>query len=179
MRNMTRRLFWRSTVSTAFWKTRQRSKRWSGKAAATRANHPANILCRVKRFFCACDLSRSPVSGGKMPFPTVEKLKQQCRIDSDNDAEDSLLNTYARAAIRRAENYLNRRLYEEVVPDTDPDGLFVSEDVELATMILALSGWEMNDINAPAGEVIQITVKGKQNNLVWGIATPITKGHES
>ncbi|MDE9591155.1 phage tail protein, partial [Xenorhabdus bovienii] len=38
-----------------------------------------------------------------------------------------------------------------------------------ATMILALSGWEMNDINAPASEVIQITVKGKQNNLVWGI----------
>ncbi|MDE9553007.1 phage tail protein [Xenorhabdus bovienii] len=39
-----------------------------------------------------------------------------------------------------------------------------------ATMVLALSGWEMNDINAPASEVIQITVKGKQNNLVWGIA---------
>ncbi|CDH34817.1 phage tail protein [Xenorhabdus bovienii] len=38
-----------------------------------------------------------------------------------------------------------------------------------ATMVLALSGWEMNDINAPASEVIQITVKGKQNNLVWGI----------
>ncbi|PHM50963.1 phage tail protein [Xenorhabdus sp. KK7.4] len=37
-----------------------------------------------------------------------------------------------------------------------------------ATMVLALSGWEMNDINAPASEVIQITVKGKQNNLVWG-----------
>ncbi|MEQ1977294.1 phage tail protein [Xenorhabdus sp. SGI240] len=43
-----------------------------------------------------------------------------------------------------------------------------------ATMILALSGWEMNDINAPASEVIQITVKGKQNNLVWGIATTKT-----
>ncbi|QTL40638.1 phage tail protein [Xenorhabdus budapestensis] len=39
-----------------------------------------------------------------------------------------------------------------------------------ATMVLALSGWEMNDINAPANEVIQMTVKGKQNNLVWGIA---------
>ncbi|MDE1480434.1 phage tail protein [Xenorhabdus bovienii] len=48
-----------------------------------------------------------------------------------------------------------------------------------ATMILALSGWEMNDINAPASEVIQITVKGKQNNLVWGIATTLTKGSES
>ncbi|MBD2814091.1 phage tail protein [Xenorhabdus sp. Flor] len=43
-----------------------------------------------------------------------------------------------------------------------------------ATMILALSGWEMNDINAPASEVIQITVKGKQNNLVWGIANTKT-----
>ncbi|QBY42804.1 Phage tail tube protein family protein [Arsenophonus nasoniae] len=28
-----------------------------------------------------------------------------------------------------------------------------------ATMILALSGWEMNEISAPASEVIQITVK--------------------
>ncbi|MFS1539316.1 MAG: phage tail protein [Candidatus Phlomobacter fragariae] len=40
-----------------------------------------------------------------------------------------------------------------------------------ATMILALSGWEMNDLNAPASEAIQITVKGKQNNLVWGMAS--------
>lgn len=39
-----------------------------------------------------------------------------------------------------------------------------------ATMVLALSGWEMAEISAPASEVIQITVKGKQNNLVWGTA---------
>ncbi|MCG3471427.1 head-tail connector protein [Xenorhabdus bovienii] len=78
-----------------------------------------------------------------MPFPTVDKLRQQCRIDSNHDAEDSLLNTYARAAIRRAENYLNRRLYEEVVPDTDPDGLFVSDDVELAIM-LTVGYWYEN-----------------------------------
>ncbi|PAV02529.1 phage tail protein [Arsenophonus sp. ENCA] len=41
-----------------------------------------------------------------------------------------------------------------------------------ATMVLSLSGWEMNDINAPASEVIQITVKGKQNNLTWGTVPP-------
>ncbi|QBY44279.1 phage tail protein [Arsenophonus nasoniae] len=41
-----------------------------------------------------------------------------------------------------------------------------------ATMILALSGWEMNEISAPASEVIQITVKGKQNNLTWGTVPP-------
>ncbi|CRL43717.1 hypothetical protein SGGMMB4_00234 [Sodalis glossinidius str. 'morsitans'] len=40
-----------------------------------------------------------------------------------------------------------------------------------ATMILALSGWEMNEISAPANEAIQITVKGKQNTLTWGTKT--------
>lgn len=38
-----------------------------------------------------------------------------------------------------------------------------------ATMLLALSGWQMNEITAPASEVIQITVQGKQNNLKWGV----------
>lgn len=40
-----------------------------------------------------------------------------------------------------------------------------------ATMILALSGWETNEISAPSNEVIQITVKGKQNTLTWGTKT--------
>lgn len=46
---------------------------------------------------------------------------------------------------------------------------FALPNKRTATMILSLSGWEMNDISAPATEVIQITVKGKQNNLTWGI----------
>ena len=37
-----------------------------------------------------------------------------------------------------------------------------------ANMVLALSGWQMNDIAAPANEVIQITVQGKQNKITWG-----------
>ncbi|HIE4218123.1 TPA: phage tail protein, partial [Proteus mirabilis] len=49
-----------------------------------------------------------------------------------------------------------------------------------ATMILSLSGWELNDVSAPANEAIQITVKGKQNNLVWGTSTvtPPTEGND-
>jgi len=39
-----------------------------------------------------------------------------------------------------------------------------------ANMVLSLSGWQMNEITAPASEVIQITVNGKQNGLVWGTA---------
>lgn len=41
-----------------------------------------------------------------------------------------------------------------------------------ATMIMALSGWQLNEITAPAGEVIQITVNGKQNNIDWGYDEP-------
>ena len=41
-----------------------------------------------------------------------------------------------------------------------------------ASMILALSGWQMSEITAPVSEVIQITVQGKQNNIKWGVVAP-------
>ncbi|EAR2011233.1 phage tail protein [Salmonella enterica] len=41
-----------------------------------------------------------------------------------------------------------------------------------ATMVMALSGWQMNEITAPASDVIQITVNGKQNNIFWGYNEP-------
>ncbi|MDE1496909.1 head-tail connector protein [Xenorhabdus bovienii] len=78
-----------------------------------------------------------------MPFPTLELLRQQCRIDSDNHTEDDLLDNYARAAIKRVENYLNRRLYEQAVPKGDPDGLLATDDVTLAIM-LAVGYWYEN-----------------------------------
>lgn len=70
-----------------------------------------------------------------MPLPTLDKLKKQCRIDEDNDLEDELLTTYLQAAKVRAENYINRRLYDPSVPEGDPDGLIISEDIELAIML--------------------------------------------
>ncbi|WP_426575986.1 head-tail connector protein [Xenorhabdus stockiae] len=70
-----------------------------------------------------------------MPFPTLDLLRQQCRLDSDNPADDDLLNTYSRAAIKRAESYLNRRLYENAIPEDDPNGLLVTDDVALAIML--------------------------------------------
>ena len=41
-----------------------------------------------------------------------------------------------------------------------------------STSILSLSGWKMNEITAPASEVIQITVQGKQNSNTWGAVAP-------
>lgn len=70
--------------------------------------------------------------------PTIEELRQQCRID--DPAEDSLLTTYAMAARKRAENYVNRKIYEDAVPEHESEGLLLSEDIKLAIM-LAVSFW--------------------------------------
>lgn len=67
---------------------------------------------------------------------TIEKLRAQCRIDADDTAEDEMLLLYYGAATRKAENYINRKLYEGDVPDTDPDGLKIADDILLALMLL-------------------------------------------
>lgn len=69
---------------------------------------------------------------------------------------DDPTNTDFAAFLNAAENRETVQFYMEL-----PNG-------RTATMILALSGWQMNEITAPASEVIQITVNGKQNNLTWG-----------
>ncbi|WP_228858621.1 head-tail connector protein [Xenorhabdus sp. PB61.4] len=87
-----------------------------------------------------------------MSFPTLEILRQQCRLDEENTAEDDLLKTYSRAAINRVESYLNRRLYEENVPADDPDGLLVTEDVTLAIMLTVGYWYENREAQAlPTG----------------------------
>ncbi len=67
---------------------------------------------------------------------TIEKLRAQCRIDADDTTEDEMLLLYYGAATRKAENYINRKLYEGDVPDTDPDGLKIADDILLALMLL-------------------------------------------
>jgi hypothetical protein len=67
---------------------------------------------------------------------TIEKLRAQCRIDIDDTTEDESLMLYYGAARRRAENFINRNLYEDEVPETDPDGLVIADDILLALMLL-------------------------------------------
>ncbi|MBD2815244.1 phage gp6-like head-tail connector protein [Xenorhabdus sp. Flor] len=73
-----------------------------------------------------------------MRLPTIEELRLQCRLDSDE--EDALLQAYLEAATEKAVNYLNRNLYEGAVPESDPDGLALSPLVKLALM-LAVGFW--------------------------------------
>ncbi|MDE1480362.1 head-tail connector protein [Xenorhabdus bovienii] len=73
-----------------------------------------------------------------MPLPTLEELRLQCRIDSDE--EDALLQAYLEAAKEKAINYLNRNVYEEDVPDSDPEGIRLTPLIKLALM-LAVGFW--------------------------------------
>ncbi|MCG3461069.1 head-tail connector protein [Xenorhabdus bovienii] len=73
-----------------------------------------------------------------MSLPTIEELRLQCRIDETQD--DKLLLTYLTVATEKAENYLNRKLYDEKVPDDDPDGMLITPLIKLALM-LAVGFW--------------------------------------
>lgn len=87
-----------------------------------------------------------------MPLPTLEKLKQQCRLDESNTLEDELLKIYLMAAKQRAEGYINRNLYEKDIPDSDPDGLLISDDIELALMLAVGNFYENRETAVlPAG----------------------------
>ncbi|CBJ79817.1 hypothetical protein XBJ2_2290008 [Xenorhabdus bovienii str. Jollieti] len=73
-----------------------------------------------------------------MPLPTIEELRLQCKIDETQD--DDLLLNYLASAREKAENYLNRKLYEDRVPDDDLDGILITPLIKLALM-LAVGFW--------------------------------------
>ena len=72
----------------------------------------------------------------------IERLREQCRLDSDQVSEDDLLLAYAAAAVRLIENKTGRVLYragDEQSPAPDPlpaNALELGADVELAALLL-------------------------------------------
>ena len=75
-----------------------------------------------------------------MSLPTIEELRQQCRIDTEDEDEDVLLLGYLSAAKEKAGNYLNRTLHDDSVPDDDSNGIVITPIIKLALM-LAVGFW--------------------------------------
>ncbi|MEX9888687.1 head-tail connector protein [Providencia rettgeri] len=73
-----------------------------------------------------------------MSLPTIEELRLQCRIDTED--EDAILLGYLSAAKEKAANYLNRALHNDSVPDNDPSGITITPVIKLALM-LAVGFW--------------------------------------
>ncbi|EQA0587455.1 phage major capsid protein [Escherichia coli] len=59
-------------------------------------------------------------------------------VDEDFDTDDRHLQLLACAAQKRTETYLNRKLYapDETIPDSDPDGLHLPDDIRLGMLML-------------------------------------------
>ncbi|EEA3740774.1 phage gp6-like head-tail connector protein [Salmonella enterica] len=69
---------------------------------------------------------------------SVEEIKAQLRLDEDFEADERYLQLLARAVQKRTETYLNRKLYapDETIPDSDPDGLLLQDDIRLGMLML-------------------------------------------
>jgi uncharacterized phage protein (predicted DNA packaging) len=76
-----------------------------------------------------------------MALPTIDELKAHINLDHDED--NDLLKTYANAAKITIENYLNRKLYNASVPDSDSNGIVVNDAIKVAVLML-VSHWYDN-----------------------------------
>lgn len=90
-----------------------------------------------------------------MQFLTLDQIKGQLRLEPDYTDEDQVLEMYGGAAERAAVKFLNRNLYKESVPDTDPTGLLLETDMTLA-MLMTCSHWYEN--RSPVTEFEQSVV---------------------
>ncbi|EDX5691436.1 phage gp6-like head-tail connector protein [Salmonella enterica] len=75
---------------------------------------------------------------------SMDEIKAQLRLDEDFTDEDSLLALLGQAVQSRTENFLNRRLYATAadIPEDDPDGLVIPDEVRLALLLLVTHFYE-------------------------------------
>lgn len=75
---------------------------------------------------------------------TLTEIKAQLRIDDDFTEEDTLLGLLGSAVQARTESFLNRKLYDkpENVPESDPEGLVLTDDVRLGMLLLLTHYYE-------------------------------------
>lgn len=84
-----------------------------------------------------------------MAFPTIDEIKQHCRIDFDD--EDTLLAIYLSASISKAENFINRVLKERLDDIENETDLLVTQDIKLA-LLLIIGHWYANREDTSVGE---------------------------
>ncbi len=60
-----------------------------------------------------------------------EEIKSHLRLDDGLYSDGDFLKLLAQAVQTRTETYLNRKLYapEETIPEDDPDGMHLTDDV--------------------------------------------------
>ncbi len=72
----------------------------------------------------------------------LSEIKRQLRLEDDYTEEDELLTLISRAVEARTVTFLNRTLYEASVPDNDPDGLVMTDDIRMGMLLLVTHFYE-------------------------------------
>lgn len=67
-----------------------------------------------------------------MMSTTIEKQRALCLSHINDATKKKFQLLYFVAARSHAENLINRKLYEEVVPDSDSDGLLIADYIQPA-----------------------------------------------
>jgi len=93
-----------------------------------------------ERFFCARHLAGMEI----FMLLKLSEIKLQLRLEDDYTEEDELLTVIGSAVQARTVSFLNRTLYaaDAGVPDTDPDGLVMTDDIRLGMLLLATHFYE-------------------------------------
>lgn len=75
---------------------------------------------------------------------TLSEIKLQLRLEDDYTEEDELLTLIGSAVESRTVTFLNRTLYEKNagVPNTDPDGLVLTDDIRMGMLLLVTHFYE-------------------------------------
>ena len=64
----------------------------------------------------------------------LEQVKKHLRIDHSD--EDDYITLLEKAAVAHAEQYLNRKLFADAVPESESNGVVISDDIRAAILLI-------------------------------------------
>lgn len=97
----------------------------------------------------------------------LSTVREHCRIDEDDNSEDSLLSIYSGAAKKYVETWTRRTLYQANADpgfDSDENRLLLDDDIRMAMLLLighwfanreAVSGNSLNEVPLAVEAILQ------------------------
>lgn len=105
----------------------------------------------------------------------ISAVREHCRIDEDDNSEDSLLSIYSGAAKKYVERWTRRKLYQANTDpgfDSDENRMLLDDDIRMA-MLLLIGHWYANreavSIGETASEVPMAVSALLQSYRIYGV----------
>ncbi len=95
-----------------------------------------------------------------MNFATIQEVKSQLRLDTEDTSEDELLQLYLDASVELIETYLNRKVYESEIPEGS-QGLIFTKKMKIAQLLI-VGDWYKNRENSQEKSLTNIPLGVKE-----------------